>query len=413
MKQQIPLPDIKRYLDYSGNFNKDIIIFGAGVYSEPAIHSLKQFGVTPVCICDNSLMKVGTKVMGISVILPNEAFKKYPEAIIIITAAWKYFDEINSQLKRMGWNDIYDCANLLSNFEYDRDTFTNSVGALNLDLDSYFYEYFIKNYPDKLILPSVDIVITEKCSLKCKDCSNLMQYYSNPKDIDFDKLFGSLDVLMECVDYVFELRILGGETFMNKYAHKYIERLFKYKNFTRIAVYSNGTIIPKDENLKCLINEKIYLRISDYGELSRNLEKMKNLFSKSGIVYDSQQIFKWQDCAQVRLIERTLDDLKTVYSSCCAKNTFTLHKAKLYICPFAANADNLEMLPHFSDEIIKLDKDSSYQQIRNRLFDMLRNKLFYSVCNFCSGRSLEELSITAAIQTEKPLFFEKNSQRTK
>ncbi len=24
----------------------------------------------------------------------------------------------------------------------------------------------------------LDLVLTEKCSLKCKDCSNLMQYYA-------------------------------------------------------------------------------------------------------------------------------------------------------------------------------------------------------------------------------------------
>ena len=43
-----------------------------------------------------------------------------------------------------------------------------------------------KNYltNNKKFLHSVDIVIAEKCSLNCKDCSNLMQYYKNAQNIN-------------------------------------------------------------------------------------------------------------------------------------------------------------------------------------------------------------------------------------
>jgi hypothetical protein len=70
---------------------------------------------------------------------------------------------------------------------------------------------------------------------------------------------------MDSVDYVFEFRVLGGETFMNKEAFRYIQRLLAYRNSGRICVYSNGTIVPQQENLTVLKNEKIYLRVSDYG----------------------------------------------------------------------------------------------------------------------------------------------------
>ena len=39
-----------------------------------------------------------------------------------------------------------------------------------------------------LNLNSLDIVLTEKCSLKCKHCSNLMQYYEKPIDNEFDDI---------------------------------------------------------------------------------------------------------------------------------------------------------------------------------------------------------------------------------
>ena len=34
---------------------------------------------------------------------------------------------------------------------------------------------------ESLHLKCIDIVVTEKCSMKCKDCSNLMQYYERHK----------------------------------------------------------------------------------------------------------------------------------------------------------------------------------------------------------------------------------------
>ena len=42
---------------------------------------------------------------------------------------------------------------------------------------------------NKLIVKSIDVQITEKCSLKCKDCCNLMQYYERPQDSNLEILF--------------------------------------------------------------------------------------------------------------------------------------------------------------------------------------------------------------------------------
>ena len=53
----------------------------------------------------------------------------------------------------------------------------------------------------------MDVVITERCSLKCKDCANLMQYYEKPQNSDLEILFKSLDRMMECVDQIYEFRV--------------------------------------------------------------------------------------------------------------------------------------------------------------------------------------------------------------
>ena len=348
--------------------------------------------------------------MGVPVISPTEARAAFPSATVIITTRPGYIEEIRSQLAGMGWTQICDCAHLLSSFEYGRNSFASGVSALHFDLDGYFYEYFVKYFPEKLIIPSIDIVITEKCSLRCRDCANLMQYYTHPQDVDFGQLFSSLDLLMQCVDHVLEFRILGGETFMNRRAHQYVERLRQYGNYTRIAVYSNGTIVPREENLQCLTCDDTYLRVSDYGPLSRKVQEMAKEFDAHRVSYDVLSVSGWQDCSVIVKRERTPEELEGIFSCCCANKTFTLLNGTLYICPFAANADNLGALPLFSKDSLKMDGHLSKQEMRGWIFNMLRNKTYLSACEYCAGRPVGVTLIPAAVQVASPLPYKRLCQ---
>ena len=78
------------------------------------------------------------------------------------------------------------------------------------------------------------MVLTEKCSLKCKECSNLMQYYSKPVDEDFEQLTNSLDTFMRTVDHVSEVRLIGGEPMLYKKIDLIIKQILNYKNFDKI-----------------------------------------------------------------------------------------------------------------------------------------------------------------------------------
>ena len=40
-------------------------------------------------------------------------------------------------------------------------------------------------------------MITEKCTLKCKDCANLMQFYESPINIDLKEVQLILDNLLK------------------------------------------------------------------------------------------------------------------------------------------------------------------------------------------------------------------------
>ena len=139
----------------------------------------------------------------------------------------------------------------------------------------------------KLHLKSIDIQITEKCSLKCKDCCNLMQYYTHAKDSDLDLLFKSIDRFISCIDILDEFRVIGGDPFMNKNLYKIINRLVTYDKCKSVVVYTNGRIPPKGENLESLRNKKVMLDITNYGEISTAHEKVIEICRKENIAFST------------------------------------------------------------------------------------------------------------------------------
>ena len=61
-----------------------------------------------------------------------------------------------------------------------------------------------------------------------------MQYYHKPQNSDTSLIFKSIDKFMECIDQVYELRVIGGDPFMNKEMYKIINKLVKYEKAKNI-----------------------------------------------------------------------------------------------------------------------------------------------------------------------------------
>lgn len=90
----------------------------------------------------------------------------------------------------------------------------------------------------------MDMVVTTKCSLKCRDCSNLMQYYGSPYNISLDKNINSLEKLSQAIDEIGTLTILGGEPLLYPYLAQVLEKAISIKKIQKVRLISNGTILP-------------------------------------------------------------------------------------------------------------------------------------------------------------------------
>ena len=360
-----------------------------------------QFGPRLKAYIDTDLKKEGFVFLGVPVISIDDAKSSLPNNSIIIISVI----------------DIQDVLHIVSKLPHELSislglylTPSETQDVFNLKESKAFVEYSLNavhachhgfHDNEKLFLRSVDIVITERCTLKCRDCSNLMQYYEKPVNIDINEVLKDFQTLTSNIDHVYEVRLIGGEPFMNKYIYDIIEKLIDSPVISRLVIFSNAMVPFRIERLGSLLHSKVVLSLTNYGGLARHTMNNVDLLDKMGIPYRLHPPENWTDSGVIYDFNRSLEDNESLFDNCCGKNLLTVSKGKLYRCPFAANADRLGAIPFDSSNSVELSSGSDSIRKYTRELRSL------PACNFCKGRSFDSPPIVPALQTVLPLPYKR------
>lgn len=379
--------------------DRPIIVYGASVYGELAVAALAQMGLAPDYFADRS--KDRKEYLGIKVINP-EALEDFKDANIIIASA-DFFYEIKKMLEEKGCVHLFDMAKLLQT-TLSKEQLSNR--AQEMYANRQHYMDIVRNQSEnQLVFNRVQYVVSERCSLKCRDCSHLMQYYRHPEDIDVELYKPAFDLFLEQADYIAELRILGGEPFMNRDMHKVIEWYHDNSKIRSISVYTNGTIVPGNHILHALQRDKVKVHISDYKVNEEKIEKLVKVFDEYHIHYFVRSYDSWQDAGGVELRDYTQEKKKEIFSVCFERNGYAFLKGKLYRCPREAHAMNLKAMPDVKEDYVDLlhwigTREELRQQLRS-----LQEKLFLEGCNYCAGPDNHKQNIPAGRQIAEPIPY--------
>ncbi|GAB1402390.1 hypothetical protein MASR1M68_13010 [Elusimicrobiota bacterium] len=251
------------------------------------------------------------------------------------------------------------------------------------------------------ILPTVEFVITEKCTLKCKNCANLMQYYKNPQDENFKLQTKALKNLLKSVDKVLLLRIIGGEPLLNKQLCAYINAIYKSSVKNKILVcdiVTNGTIVPDKELVGCMKKYSIVLTASDYGVKSNKFQKILEQ-SKKEKYFLSLSSEKWTACNKIS--EKYEKNMIPSYINCFMKRFNTIKDGQFFICPFSAHSKALKAVDKKDVEAVDLTNN------RNIMSDIIaqKKKAFLKVCRYCHIEHKKIEFVKPALQIKKPLGY--------
>lgn len=397
-----------------------VVIFGAGLSGRVVSFALNKNKIKPSFFIDSDVSKHDQKFYGIECISIEKLREKNFKNVNIFIAH-NYIDEAVKICLMNSFNNIFTSVEILDSIDLSEENeytklypeFTSLKLKRNFEIHKYSVLKYLSSSDtqknDKLIMKHLDVVITERCSMKCKDCANLMQYYEKPMNSDLDQLSKSLDRLMNNVDRLYEFRILGGDPFMNKEMHKIVNKTVGYDNVDSIVVYTNATILPKNENLYCLKNPKVRLQITNYGaNLSRKHDLLIDILNKNDIKYVTEKVIEWDDIGKIKYERKTHEKLQKTFDDCCAKDIFTLLDGIIYKCPVSAHGTKLKAIPFDKkyDGINLLD-DYKNGELKLALKDFYTNKNYVTACSYCKGRGYGFGSIKAAIQTKEPIKYEK------
>lgn len=387
-----------------------IIIVAATHEVEAIANACKENDIKVSAICDSEKRKSEKPFNNIEVIHTPDLPKRYTKARFVIAS--QHVQECADQLFDLGYNEFYSPLELLKDYDVKKykHRISENYMSSRLAVCKKSHEHYFNE--SKTYMRSLDVMITTKCSLKCRNCSNLMQYYQDPKNTSLEEIIAALNVLNKNVDYISEFRVIGGEPLMNRDWAKVVNSISEHNDEAKIFIYTNGTIPPKEDQLKSFQGKNVNFTITDYGKLSKNIDNMINGLEKYSISYDRQPASDWIDCSNIKHHKRSSAELKEVFKQCCVKYIYTLLHGKLYRCPFIANAANLNAIPDNPSNYVNLV--SSTANLKSQIRRMVKNSSFFPGCDFCDGRPYDPSSklgydgrgmISAGEQVEKPIVF--------
>jgi hypothetical protein len=375
-----------------------VVIYGYGIAGRWLAAIAKKRG-NFLGFIDSDIKKVRNAPQGEVIFHVSEAHHCFrPDISIVISVA--DIQDVYASIKSMHKGPVFAMGLFLSDARDYADTVQReSTDYLVYALDTVRACHEAFHSQEKIFLRSIDVIITEKCTLRCKDCSNLMQYYQAPKDVDQAEIKESLTRLLERVSIIHEVRVIGGEPMMNKAFSEIIQMLIEFEQIENIVVFSNAMIPPKAEHMGIYRNPKVVFSLTDYGALSRNTQRFTDVLNAHGVVYRINPPENWTDSGVIANFDRTDQENREVFEKCCGKNLITLSDEKVYRCPFAANADRLKAIPRDERNYVKVD--ASADDIRTFLTGITHTP----ACNFCKGRSFDAEHIEPAIQAKNPIYF--------
>jgi hypothetical protein len=251
----------------------------------------------------------------------------------------------------------------------------------------------------RLEISYMDLVVGTSCTLRCKDCSNLMQHYRNPKLYNTAQILQDVNLLLNSVDYVHTVGILGGEPLLHPEIDKIVEYLLNQKKVQAIEVITNGTLIPDKALLSVMRNRRASLVVSDYPKYSRAVADIKKRCQEYSVRCTVLRINAWRKYGGLELRHRTPEILKKVFRGCRSFHCRSFQDGYFHLCPRSSAGYDLGIIDA-SNDCVNV-RNASAIATRKNIQQLLYARKFIAACNYCdNSRICQNQAISVAKQVD-------------
>jgi hypothetical protein len=244
-------------------------------------------------------------------------------------------------------------------------------------------------------IPRITVVLTPACSLRCKDCNNLMWAFETSKDLDLRKIINSLKNIIESVTFIGCIELIGGEPFLSSNLKDVLEFLVEQNKVLSIEITTNATVMPKPNLIPFLQKENVIVRISNYGNII-NQKPFVLEMEKSHINHDVLSKKTWRSAGGINKRNRDFKLLMKQYCACYSSYMCkTLWEECIFPCARAASLSKLGIY----NKCPYIDV-SEGEDLQSKLIDFLISPVC-GACDYCDMHSDDEKLIEPAIQIKR------------
>lgn len=340
-----------------------IVIYGAGAAGVSLLHSLRLHNIEPLFFVDRRWQECGSTddlvmrgpealrdadspdtlvILAINAEVirkfnqgPLENIQKYaPHAVVIHTGI-----QVNSLLR------FVDCRGRL-----ERGADFHLVECLDCgaetELCPIYQEYLRQITPGRKVLakePSrkfdwFGYIMGQYCSLKCRDCCEHVPYFDYPVFSKYEDILSDCSKLAASSEFIRYIELIGGEPFLHPQFEQVLEGLLRIENVGYIKIFTNGTVVPKEELLEILRDPRIVINLSNYtaqakGVQLENILHTREVLAAQGIRYVYSESKEWTDWGDFHDRGYTDEELADHAAHCFCYNCHRVFQGKLYRCP--------------------------------------------------------------------------------
>lgn len=251
-------------------------------------------------------------------------------------------------------------------------------------------------------LDYVEVFITSKCTVRCKDCSILIPYQHELQDFDADSIINDLKKFLGYVDYVHKLGILGGEAMLHRDFVKILEFAANISKVGSIRIVTNGTYIPNESILGVLkATPNVYMNISEYPLLdSGKKQRLENVLKENEIKFSVYKDQEWSDLGSpVTPKEENGRILRKRFKRCWMNKCNGLLDGRVYMCGRSAFLPRIYKIDNGDTDYLDIRSITDNNDGRKKLKKMLKKRVL-AACAYCNG-TFDAAKIQPAIQLEK------------
>jgi organic radical activating enzyme len=241
-------------------------------------------------------------------------------------------------------------------------------------------------------LPSVQFAVTTRCTLRCRECSVMIPRFGrngiSHTNLTFEHFRRECDALLDSVDHMGTLLLLGGEPLLNKELAQMLAYAAAKDKVGLVDIVTNCTLVPSIELLEAAkdFRHKVFFGLSNYSgnpALTSVLkrEEIIALLKQNDIKHslDAGDV-KW---FKYELLEYSYSDeqMQAIFTGCQWHHCLYVLDGILAVCPRSLIGCRLGAFELKPDDMIDL-RESQSREIRAGLIRFYeKNSL--DACRYC------------------------------